>query len=45
VAGQLRYQLTSTGVQVTVDVDGNRTADMTIDLTGLDTSSANDFIL
>jgi len=45
VAGQLRYQLTSTGVQVTVDVDGNRTADMTINLTGLSALAASDFIL
>ncbi len=45
VAGQLRFEVIAGGLQVSVDVDGNGTADMAIKLSGLATLDASDFIL
>ncbi len=45
VAGELRFQKTSTDTFISGDVNGDGKADFSIKLTGLVTLSASDFIL
>ena len=44
-AGEVRYDVTASGVTVSGDIDGNRTADFVITMTGLASLNAHAFIL
>lgn len=44
-AGALRYGVTNTGITVLADLDGDRHIDFAIDLAGVSSLSASDFIL
>ncbi|MFT3973841.1 MAG: hypothetical protein QM699_10450 [Amaricoccus sp.] len=44
LAGALRYDVTAHGVTVLADVDGDRTIDFAIDVTGVNSLGAGDFV-